>query len=406
MTARTYVDIHVVQTVPPCNLNRDDAGSPKQAVYGGVRRTRVSSQAWKRATRVAFEERLQIPQADLGVRTKRIAKLLADRLAERTGLGAEAATRLSTTLLADLKVTPSKKQASETSYLLFFGRHQLETIIDLVADRASELADLPDKDLEKAVSGLGVRDALKKGHPIDVALFGRMVADLAELNVDAATQVAHALSTHATEIEFDYYTAVDDDKDRSAGDDAGAGMIGTVEFTSATLYRYATVGLHQLAENLDGDPDVVLNALAAFLQAFVFSMPTGHENSFAHRTVPNLISVVIRDDQPVNLVSAFERPVLADGHGIASQSILALAAEKQRVETSWGLAPLATVSQYNSSAANDATNATHEAPDNASEGIGLVEVFGSPVAFGDLVRQVTETVRPRLAGSPAPQDAR
>lgn len=53
-----FIDIYALQTVPPSNINRDDTGSPKTAMYGGVRRARVSSQAWKRAMRESFPEYL------------------------------------------------------------------------------------------------------------------------------------------------------------------------------------------------------------------------------------------------------------------------------------------------------------------------------------------------------------
>lgn len=340
MTTCTYVDIHVLQTVPPSNLNRDDAGSPKQAIYGGVRRARVSSQAWKRAARKAFAE--QVPPERLATRTKKISGLLSDRLIARTGMAEEHATRLATTLLSPLKITPGRK-AAETAYLLFFGRPQLERLVDEVADRADDLAALDDEQLKDALKDVPVRDILSSGHPIDVALFGRMVADLPGLNVDAATQVAHALSTHQVELEFDYYTAVDDENPK---EDTGAGMIGTVEFNSATLYRFATVGVHQLIDNLGGDVEAAMEALRVFVSAFVTSMPTGHENSFAHRTTPSLVSVVVRDDQPVNLVSAFEAPVRADERGIAQLSALRLAEEMSQASTLWGLTPLNVASTY------------------------------------------------------------
>jgi CRISPR system Cascade subunit CasC len=381
MTARMYVDIHILQTVPPSNLNRDDAGSPKQAVYGGVRRARVSSQAWKRATRTAFEENLRLPAALLGTRTKRISGLLADRFVDR-GLSREDAARLSTHLLTDLKVSPGKKEA-ETAYLLFFGHAQLDAVADLVKDAAGDLAALDDAALKAAAAELPVREQLQNRHPIDVALFGRMVADLTALNVDAATQVAHALSTHAAEVEFDYFTAVDDEKDTRT-EDAGAAMIGTVEFTSATLYRYATVGVHQLVENLDGDTEAAVAALSAFLRAFVVSMPTGHRNTFAHQTMPSLVSVMLRDDQPVNLVSAFETPVRSTT-GMADKSALALAREAIRVRDAWGLAPVQVATQYAVPTPEDETV--------------LADAFGPAESFPDVLRTIEAAVREQLAGA-------
>lgn len=378
MTTRTYVDVHILQTVPPSNLNRDDAGSPKQAVYGGARRARVSSQAWKRATRKTFAE--HVPADQLATRTKRISTLLADRLSERSGLDSEQAARIATAMLAPLKISPGKK-ATDTAYLLFFGRPQLERLADLVADRVHDLAALDDGALTKELADLPVKEELGTGHPIDVALFGRMVADIPGLNVDAATQVAHALSTHAVEIEFDYYTAVDDENLR---DETGAGMIGTVEFNSATLYRFATVGLHQLLDNLGGDTDAAASALELFLTAFTRSMPTGHQNAFAHRTLPALVSVVVRDDQPVNLVSAFEAPVRANS-GIVAESVRRLVDEMRSANELWGLTPIQVASTYNPPAAEP------------SDAAAVEEVLGPPMPFADLVATVTATARTRMS---------
>ncbi len=385
MTNHLYVDLHVIQSVPPSCLNRDDAGSPKQAVYGGARRARVSSQAWKRATRLAFRDELAIPQTKLGVRTKRISSLLADRLQARTGIDAEAAGRLSTALLQDLNVSEGKN-AGETAYLLFFGRAQLEAIVDLVTPRVEELVALAGDALPKAVADLPVRKTLATGHPIDVALFGRMVADLSTLNVDAAAQVAHAISTHAAEIEFDYFTAVDDEP-RPDREDAGASMIGTVEFTSATLYRYATVGMHQLRDNLGGDDDAAVQALSVFIHAFARSMPTGHQNTFAHRTMPSLVSAVVRQDQPVNLVSAFEKPVRSSD-GLVAESSVRLAKELTKASKRWGATPVLVATAYD--------NPEDISRDNAEQ---LREAFGSPLGIDEVIQAVEAETRDRLRGT-------
>ena len=340
MPTRRYLDIHVLQTIPPSNTNRDDAGSPKQAVYGGARRARVSSQAWKRATRVAFAER--VPKADLGTRTKQISDLLTKRLAQAHGLEPDNAVRLSNALLKPLGIKPSKKDAEKTSYLLFFGYPQLDAIAQAIDGQVDELVGLDDEAVAKAAEQFDVKALLGTGHPVDVALFGRMVADIPSLNVDAACQVAHAISTHPVEIEFDYYTAVDDENER---DDTGAGMIGTVEFNSATLYRYATLGLDQLEANLGGT-ETVPDAVELFVDCFARSIPSGHVNSFAHRTLPSLVAVVAREDQPVNLVSAFEKPVYSRS-GVLEQSASLLAAELAAAATNWGRQPTRTFACYN-----------------------------------------------------------
>jgi CRISPR system Cascade subunit CasC len=376
---RCYVDVHILQTVPPSNLNRDDAGTPKQAVYGGARRARVSSQAWKRATRVAFAD--HVDPSLLGTRTKKISALLAERIVARGGLDPEAATRVATGMLAELGIKPGKK-AAETAYLLFFGRPQLERLVDLVEADLGRLAGLDDDALAAAAKEVPVRATLGSGHPVDVALFGRMVADRAELNVDAATQVAHALSTHAVDVEFDYYTAVDDENPK---EDTGAGMIGTVEFQSATLYRFATVGLHQLADNLGGDLDAAEAALRVFLAAFTSSMPSGHANSFAHRTTPNLLAVAVRADQPVNLVSAFEDPVRPEGRGVLADSTQRLAVEMTRAAALWGHRPALVAATY----------PTPADPEAAAE---LTGAFGTAKPFAELVEAAAAAARGLLDG--------
>ncbi|WP_322761114.1 type I-E CRISPR-associated protein Cas7/Cse4/CasC [Frankia sp. Cr2] len=336
MNPRLYIDVHILQTVPPANLNRDDQGNPKEAYFGGVRRSRVSSQAWKRATRMAFAGRL--PEEKLATRTKKIASQLTERLEARTDLDPAAAARIAgALLLATLDIRAGKK-AGDTAYLLFYGRQQLEEIVNLVVDQLDELAVLDDVDLAAAVKEFPVREKLGAGHPMDVALFGRMVAEIPSLNVDAATQVAHALSTHATELEFDYYTAVDDE---NAKEETGAGMIGTIGFNSATLYRYATVSLHQLTANLGEDTAAAFDAVELFLHSFARSAPSGYGNSFAHRTLPSLVAVVVRRDQPVNLVSAFENPVRAR-NGIVAVSARRLAREHILATSQWGDTPLHT----------------------------------------------------------------
>ncbi|MCL2465177.1 MAG: type I-E CRISPR-associated protein Cas7/Cse4/CasC [Micrococcales bacterium] len=345
---RTIVDVHVLQTVPPSNINRDDTGSPKTAIFGGTRRARVSSQAWKRATRLAFDGLLSTD--DLGVRTKRIVDLVAARITELRPDLSEQATTLAEGILTStgLKLEKVKRtktngetsEHQEPGYLVFLSRLQ----VNKLAETAIELADQPDP--AAALKAFKGKSLLDRDHSIDVALFGRMVADVSDLNVDACAQVAHALSVHTVDNEYDYFTAVDDEKQQAADEDAGAGMIGTVEFNSSTLYRYATVDADRLADNL-GDVTATRRAVEAFLQAFVQSMPTGKQNTFANRTLPDAIVVVLREEQPVNLVGAFEDPVKASAETTRAEVAAHLLAERadeisdvfgQRPVKSWAVA--------------------------------------------------------------------
>ncbi|KPH98709.1 CRISPR-associated protein, Cse4 family [Actinobacteria bacterium OV450] len=369
MNQRLYIDVHVVQTVPPANLNRDDQGNPKEAVYGGVRRSRVSSQAWKRASRQHFDA--QAPEPERATRTKRITGELATRIkANASGVDEDGARRIAAALLAQLGLSQGKK-AGDTAYLLFYGNAQLDEVAALVNAHAADLAALDDKALAEAVKELPVADAFTTGHPMGVALFGRMVADIPKLNVDAAVQVAHALSTHETQLEFDYFTAVDDQNEK---DETGAGMIGTIGFNSATLYRYATVGFAQLTDNLGGDTEAALDALDHFVDSFSLSAPTGYQNSFAHRTRPSLVAVVVRTDQPVNLVSAFEEPVAAEA-GIQAASARRLAEEHITATQVWGDTPLYNAASHTFTAGEPRTKDTAET---------LIQAFGTPLTFAEL----------------------
>ncbi|WP_037364599.1 type I-E CRISPR-associated protein Cas7/Cse4/CasC [Amycolatopsis orientalis] len=335
--SQTFIDLHILQTVPPSNINRDDTGSPKTATYGGVRRARVSSQAWKRATRVAFDDYLD--RNELGVRTKRVPELIAEAIETRAPYLGQQARELAaeTTRQIGMKVDVPKKQtghepAPEVGYLVFLSRRQIENL----AQAAIEAAD--SDDVGKALKAAKVKELADRDHSVDIALFGRMVADQADINVDAAAQVAHAISVHPVETEFDYFTAVDD---RNTEEETGAGMIGTVEFNSSTLYRYATVNVGRLRETL-GDTLATRRAVEAFVSAFVRSMPTGKQNTFANRTLPEAVVVQVRESQPINLVGAFEHPVRELGVvGRIKAASDALRDEAREIERAYGECPIA-----------------------------------------------------------------
>ena len=374
----TYVDIHIIQNLPPSCVNRDDSGSPKSAVYGGVRRLRVSSQSWKRATRLYFNDLLDAK--DVGVRTKRVVEVLAERITENAPELAENAPELAEGVFkaARIKLAPprGKKDAlQESGYLLFLSTSQIARLAELAISSARG---------GEALDAKTVKKIFKEAHAVDIALFGRMVADDTDLNVDAACQVAHAISTHAAENEYDFFTAVDDDKSRSEEEDAGAGMMGTVEFSSATMYRYATVNLDMLVENL-GDDDAALRALEVFIKGFCLSMPTGKQNTFANRTLPEAVVVSVRDDQPVSLVGAFEKPIRTnEADGYLARSVGALAEHARAIEDNYGLKPLAGFVV----ALKGGDILVPEGPDAPAP-------LGERVSFTELPGRVLEVVAPR-----------
>lgn len=306
---RLYLDIHAIQTLPPSNINRDDTGSPKTALYGGVRRARVSSQAWKRAIRKYFNDFGE--QSNVGIRTLRIVRYVADKIQEEDpAISDKEAMDLAEKTLNAAKISTKDQKAKA----LFF------------------MGDLQAKNLAKAaIEGISDKQALQailKSNPaVDIALFGRMVADDPSLNEDASSQVAHAISTHGVDTEFDFYTAMDD---LSEEDSAGAGMLGTIEFNSSTLYRYANVSLHEFIRQV-GNVESAALSMELFAEAFANSLPTGKINSYANTTLPQLLLIVLREDRPVNLVSAFEKPV-KDGEGYVEETMKRLGKELENTQ--------------------------------------------------------------------------
>lgn len=331
MVKPLYIDVHILQSVPPSNINRDDTGSPKTARFGGVTRTRVSSQAWKKATRDLFPELLD--EEEIGQRTKYAVELIAECIRKEDQTVDEVtATDCAEKALAATGIKVSKR---ETGYLFFIAPRQAAALARLALQALNEQKDI-DKKEAKLILDIKKRPAL---NAVDIALFGRMVADAPDLNADASVQVAHALGIGRTEQEFDYFTALDD---RAPEDNSGAAMIDTTEFSSATLYRYANIDVFHLYENL-GSATAAQKGVGAFLKAFITSMPTGKQNSFANRTLPAAVAVQLRETQPVSLVNAFERPVSAR----VGESQIALACEslieqEKTLDDAFGVSPLKT----------------------------------------------------------------
>ena len=294
---RIYVDFHVIQTVPPSCVNRDDTGSPKTAVYGGVTRARISSQAWKRAMRQMFRDGL-LRREQVGERTKKIVMMVEKEI---SALKPEAnAAELAKKALENVglkKVTEEKG----TDALFFVSQVQAKALAQLAVAGCRDKKEF--------------KNALKLEPSVDMILFGRMFASDPSLNYDAAAQVAHSISTHAVQNEYDYFAAMDD---LAPEDNAWAGHLGTVEYNSSTLYRYATVNVMELKKYLGADetPGVI----RAFAESFIRSMPTGKQNTFANRTLPDAVYVAVRTDQPVNLCGAFEKAVLPSADGFVEPS--------------------------------------------------------------------------------------
>lgn len=293
-----YIDINVLQTVPSSNINRDDTGTPKTAMYGGVVRSRVSSQSWKRAIREAFksndEEWLD------SYRTLKVPNLLFENI------------KTNSQNLSDDDIWEKVDDIFKAAKIKLDKDKQTKALLLVSQAEINKLTEYALSDDE--MDAKNIKKILKENDSLDLALFGRMVADNPELNVEATSQVAHAISTHEIVPEFDFYTALDDEQ---TADNAGSAMLGTIEYNSSTLYRYANINFNELKENIGAD--LAVKGIREFIKDFILTMPTGKQNTFANKTLPQYIMVTIRDDTPVNLVSAFETPVKArDGYVVES----------------------------------------------------------------------------------------
>jgi len=362
------IELHILQSFPVSCLNRDDVGSPKSAVFGGVQRARLSSQCLKRAARLDFNQE----QYANPLHTKR-TKLAHEDLCEmlvRGGIGKESAAILALDALSRLvdkagaaKAKTDKNGRLNMPALIWLSPAQLKSAADAIltnqeaiekAVKASqngekkaekETEKLLKKALEpvaKAIREAGISDAA------DIALFGRMVANEPSLNVEGAAMFAHALSTHKVANEVDFYSAVDDGKQQSIdhgadeNDEAGAGMIGTLEFTSATYYRYAAINLEMLfdAAHLEkiSEPLDRRKLVKNFINALLTAVPGARKNSMNAATLPfEVLGIVKEKGQPIQLVNAFETPVRASGGGLNAASLEAMKAELEKLTKTWAI---------------------------------------------------------------------
>jgi len=315
-----FIEIHILQNFAPSNLNRDDTGNPKDTEFGGVRRARISSQCIKRSIRMhpVFAKSTQV---DIATRTRWITRLLTDALMQ-AGKPAEQARAVAEAYATQY----SKLDKDHTAVLLYLSASELQEAIEgLTGGWEDVVAGVKDKK-QTAVKQLAEKmfKSLKgRTSAPDIALFGRMLAEKPDLNIDAACQVAHAISTHRANMEIDFYTAVDD---LSTDEGMGAGMMGVVAFNSACFYRYARIDWEQLCQNLDRDVELARKTVSGFLKAAALAVPTGKQNSFAAQNPPDFLLGVLRDDgQSWSLANAFEKPVRQERDGgLMNASIAAL----------------------------------------------------------------------------------
>jgi CRISPR system Cascade subunit CasC len=329
------IELHILQSFPVSCLNRDDVGAPKSATFGGATRARISSQCLKRAIREHAKE--LSPELFAGNRSRLIITPLADGL-KRHGVANEKAIEAATAVgdyLATADAAAAKKGQLKVKTLMFLSPAEVDALATELAEIAKK--EPKPKELEKGVSKACKSAALKDA--ADIAIFGRMVASDHSLTVEGAGLFSHALSTHKADNDIDFFSAVDD---LQPEEQAGAGMTGTLEFISATYYRYAGLNLDLLADAGH------LGALAAaerrsvvgtFLRAAILAVPGARKNSMNAHTLPGYVLGLFRETgQPLQLVNAFEKPV-SSKNGLMEASINALKQHHEQLKATWGMKP-------------------------------------------------------------------
>jgi CRISPR system Cascade subunit CasC len=334
-----FIQIHALTSYPPANLNRDDLGRPKTAVFGGRERLRISSQCLKRTWRTSpvFADSLT---GDIGTRTKRLGQELLDKLVESGAKEKDAIAWVRSILAPFGKLQAvakkSKKKVKEEEgeedeanpgvcfeQLVHFSPAEMQAIKSLVETLAED---------QRAPTDEEVKDIKKDGRAVDIALFGRMLADTPIDNVEAAAQVAHAISANAVTVEEDFYTAVDDLN--KGEEDVGAGHMGETGFGAGVFYLYICIDRDRLVENLAGDEELADKAVAALTKAILTVAPTGKQNSFASRAYAFFALAERGGQQPRSLAAAFLKPVRnGDPRG---EAIALITDERQRLDKVYG----------------------------------------------------------------------
>ncbi len=311
-----FIQLHFLTVYPPSNPNRDDLGRPKTAMYGGEPRLRISSQAIKRAARISDAMRKSL-EGHMGERTQRLGDALRQHL-DDLGADGDKAVAIATSIAGAFGQFDKKKGADNAEYIrirqLAFVSPDERRLAEELAAKALRGEKLPKgKDLAEKV-------LRKADGAVDIALFGRMLAAQPDYNREAACQISHAITTHKTPVEDDYYTAVDDLKEPS--EDSGAGFVGEAGFGSGVYYIYACIDCRLLLENLTGDRELSKKAVQALVTALATSTPSGKRASFAHHAYASYIRAEAGDAQPRSLAGAFFKPIT--GASLLEASIAAL----------------------------------------------------------------------------------
>jgi len=328
--SKKMLEISMLKNYGPSNLNRDEGGNPKDCIFGGALRGRISSQCLKRNIRKSEFFVNEISKELLGIRTVHMPTLVAEILNNKgysESVAEIAASWLVTTGANDEKKSDREHESTEeknaglkTKQIMFFSLQEIELIADVLSkiidEKGNDTKELKKvKEVSKLIDGK-IKSLNIKPTSVDMAMFGRMITSNSYKNVEASVQVAHAISTNKLEREFDFFTAVDDLTTDEEMQSEGTDMLGDTGFNSNCYYMYCSIDLEELEKNLsalgEGAHNIVKKAVIGFVKAFAYSNPSGKQNSFAAHSIPGNVIASIKDKKiPINLADAFLTPVVS-----------------------------------------------------------------------------------------------
>ncbi len=300
----TRIEYHILQSFPVTCLNRDDVGAPKTAVVGGTTRARVSSQCWKRQVRLALHDF----GIKLAMRTKKVDEVIRKACLER-GASEEQAQACGEMI--------AKALTKDT--LHFFTEGEAGAFADHAQGKQFDAGQIKEKEIHK----LAKKSINPAVDGIDIALFGRMVAQAAELNVEAACSFAHAISTHRVANEVEFFTALDD-----LQEEPGSAHMGSLEFNSATYYRYISLDLGQLWQTLGGE--ALPQTVEAFTKALYVALPSARQTTQSGASPWEFARILVRRGQRLQV--PFETAVRPREGGFLRPSIEAMTEYLDRQE--------------------------------------------------------------------------
>jgi CRISPR system Cascade subunit CasC len=329
-----FVQLHLLTAYPPSNLNRDDSGRPKTAIMGGVQRLRISSQSLKRAWRTS-DVFAQVLGERVGKRTQRIGQEVEKHLLAQ-GVAADRARAVARQVASVFGKVKSERDDNPTF---------TEQLVFIAPEERAQANALGEQLANGAIDEIKPADILLRADTAaDIAMFGRMLADDPAYNREAAVQVAHAITTHKSVVEDDYYVAVDDLKDAASREDAGTSFIGVSEFGAGTFYLYICIDAALLKANLAGDAALAQDAAEALVRAATTVAPSGKQASFASRARASFLLAEAGDTQPRSLAAAFLAPVSERSNDPLRASVERLLELRSRFAAGYGEADLASES--------------------------------------------------------------